>query len=85
MNEMFSHFSLGHYLRLVSEVRILSNEFLYMLGRERILDRSKGQRNLPSIFLLLLGLKNLGDVWRYRGTEKGKKFKNSTNLIGRFI
>lgn len=62
----------GLYLKLV---RILSNEFLYMLGRERILDRSKGQRNLPSIFLLLFGLKNLGDVWRYRGTEKGKNSK----------
>lgn len=72
----------GLYLKLV---RILSNEFLYTLGRERILYMSKGQRNLPSIFLLLLGLKNLGDVWRYRGTEKGKKFKNSTNLIGKFI
>lgn len=72
----------GLYLKLV---RILSNEFLYTLGRERILDRSKGQKDLPSVFLLLFGLKNLGDVWRYRGTEKGKKFKISTNLTGKFI
>ena len=61
----------GLYLKLV---RILSNEFLYTLGRERILDRSKGQRNLPSIFLLLLGLKNLG---MYGDIEGQRKEKNS--------
>ena len=61
----------GLYLKLV---RILSNEFLYTLGRERILDRSKGQRNLPSIFLLLLGLKILG---MYGDIEGQRKEKNS--------
>ena len=63
----------GLYLKLV---RILSNEFLYTLGRERILDRSKGQKDLTSIFLLLLVSKirgMYGDIEEQR-KEKSSKF-----------
>lgn len=73
MNEMFSPFNLGHYLRLVSEVRILSNAFLYILGREYILDRSQRQRNPPLIVLPLFGLKI---QWQGYGGVEGQSEEN---------
>lgn len=72
----------GLYLRVV---RILSNAFLHILGRESILDRSQGQRTPAPIYLpQKYGVGGLGRTEVQRDRER-KTFKLSTNLISKFI
>lgn len=89
MDEMFSPFNLGHYSGLYLRLlRILSNAFLYILGRESILEEIQGQKNPPSIYLPLSGPKlrwrRSGGMEVQRDRER-KTFKFFTNLISKCI